>query len=221
MNQQVPQTEPERLLREGSRVLGISLRRDAIGKMLRHMELLIRWNSRINLTALRDPAKIAILHFLDSLTVLKVLPSLSGLRILDVGSGAGFPGLVMRTVKDSLRLSLLDRDPKKIVFLKIVAQELGLTDVTFINVALATFLHEHGSQEYDGVVCRAFSPDDAVLDSFHHLLASDGFFIHMAGPSASAGSLRLKHFRSDTVWEGILPFSDRFRRVTLYKRASS
>ena len=86
--------DPYYLIIDGCRILNIPLNEKAAEKMIRHMELIRIWGTRINLTAVTEPREMAIRHFLDSLTVFKVIQLGSGLRILDIGSGAGFPGLV-------------------------------------------------------------------------------------------------------------------------------
>ncbi len=122
---------PREIISLGSQQLGISLSHDAVERMLRHMQLVQTWNSRVNLTALTDARQMAVLHFLDSLTVFKVLPNLGTARVLDIGTGAGFPGVVLGSVLDELDLMLLDRNPAKIVFLKYVIKELGLYTSAF------------------------------------------------------------------------------------------
>ena len=89
--------DPADIIKEGAAFWKFLSTDEAVSKMIRHMELLMEWSSRVNLTALNDPRDIAVFHFLDSLTVFKVVPRSCRLSVLDVGSGAGFPGIVMRT----------------------------------------------------------------------------------------------------------------------------
>jgi len=203
---------------EGARHLGITLARGHAEQMIRYMETLLLWAPRVNLTALRDPREIAVFHFLDSLTVFKVVPMSSGYRVLDVGSGAGFPGMVMQIADDSLKVTLLDRNPRKIVFLKHVARELGLRGVSFVSRRLEDFTDGRNLPVFDLVVSRALSSEPSFFEGLHVLLRSRGFLVRMAGPASSSSDLRLDHFDLETVWEGELPFSDSFRRVCLYRR---
>jgi 16S rRNA (guanine527-N7)-methyltransferase len=218
MTPQRPLTDPREVLISGSRELGISVRTDAADKMMHYMALLREWNSRVNLTAITYPLEIAVLHFLDSLTVFKVIPLQSGLRILDVGTGAGFPGMVLHIVDESVELTVLDRDTKKIVFLKHLANELGLKRITFLNLPLAQFLSRCADSPYDVVVSRAFSSDSSLLDGFHVALHRNGHLVRMTGPAGKRGDLSLDHFLVSSAWEGTLPFSVKFRRVVLYQR---
>lgn len=208
-------TDPARILIDGANRLGLTLLDQTASKMMHHMALVKDWNKRTNLTALSNPRDMAVFHFLDSVSVFTVLPQ-GDLRVLDVGTGAGFPGLVLRIVKPSLRLTLLDRDARKIVFLKHAAHELDLTGIQFLNLRLETLLNR--PPIFDIVISRAFSSDVSVMDSFHVLLPEGGHVIRMAGPASLHEDLTLDHFVKARQWEGILPFSDSFRRVILYRK---
>lgn len=213
MSPLVKLSDPAVIIREGAHILDIELDSQAIDRMLRHMELILEWRKHVNLTALTDRAEIAILHFLDSLTVFKVIPK-RDLHLLDVGTGAGFPGLVLRIVEENLKLSLLDRDPKKIVFLKHAARDLGLGGIQFLNISVQKLLKS--PQTFDGIISRAFSSDPKILDQFHLLLPVGGYLIQMSGPAFANISGNLPHFLEQHVWQGILPFSQHFRKVILY-----
>jgi 16S rRNA (guanine527-N7)-methyltransferase len=212
--------DPQEIISVGSQQLEISLPHDAIARMLRHMQLVQTWNSRVNLTAVTDSRHMAVLHFLDSLTVLKVLPNLSYARVLDVGTGAGFPGVVLGSVCGELDLTLVDRNPAKIVFLKYVIKELGLSRVRFLNIAVGPLLREPATALSDVIVSRAFSSDAPLLDSLHVLLGPGGHLVRMTGPSCLEEHLVLEHFRILRIWEGTLPFGTSFRRVVLYSKSS-
>ena len=209
--------DPVEIIRQGSRLLEISVTNEAVSKMMRHMELLMEWGSRVNLTALNNPRDIAVFHFLDSLTVFKVVPQGIALRVLDVGSGAGFPGIVMRSADESINLSVIDRNPKKIVFLKHVARELNLTGVRFLNSLVQDFM-DSSPEQFDVVVSRAFASDPHLMDTLHHLLAPGGSLVRMAGPASGGKEFPLHHFRESFRWEGSLPFSDRLRSVLRYTK---
>lgn len=210
--------DPEEIIRQGSRLLEIPVTDQAVSKMMRHMELLREWSLRINLTALEDPRDIAVFHFLDSLTVFKALPQCSALRVLDIGSGGGFPGIVMRTVEESISLSVLDRKPGKIVFLKHVARELDLLGVRFLNCLLQDFMNLSLPGRFDVVVSRAFASNPQLMDNFHLLLAPGGSLIRMAGPASVEKEFPLHYFRESFRWQGALPFSNRHRSVLCYTK---
>lgn len=219
MTRQNPTLNAYEIIIQGCRILGIPLQNEAVKKMIRHMELVRTWGAKINLTAVKEPQDMAVLHFLDSMTVLKVIPRGQGMRLLDIGTGAGFPGLVLSTADETLSVTLLDRDPKKIVFLKHVALELPLKRIAFLNMALRNLLHEGTINRFDLVVSRGFSSNAAVMDGLHILLNTGGSLIMMTGPSFSE-KFTLKNFRLAQSWEGILPFSKKFRRVSRYQRTA-
>lgn len=208
-------SDPYYLIIDGCRILNIPVNKKAAEKMIRHMEFIRSWGTRINLTAVTEPREMAILHFLDSLTVFKVIQLGSGLRILDIGSGAGFPGLVLQTADETLQVTLLDRDPKKTVFLKHAARALNLTGMGFINQPLDNLLDNPSSWSFDCIVSRGFSSNTALLDRLHLLLPKTGFLVTMAGPSSK--NFVLRNFHLTESWEGTLPFSNRFRNVSLHR----
>jgi 16S rRNA (guanine527-N7)-methyltransferase len=210
--------DPGDLIREGTRLLGIRVDEDAVSKMLRYIDMLQKWKSRVNLTSLSDRREIALYHFVDCLTVFKVLGLGSGARILDVGTGGGFPGLVLRSADPSINLSLLDKNARKIVFLKVVAQELDLEGIEFFNMTLEEFLANPPYYKFDFVLSRAFSSDSRIMDSLHVLLPAEGSLIRMAGPEELVKEFTLVNFRQSVCWEGVLPFSTVFRRVIMYRK---
>lgn len=208
--------DPRDIVVLGAEALGIALNPSAVDAMLRHMDLVSQWRLQADLTALTDPAEAAVLHILDSLTVFKVIPRGTGLAILDIGSGGGFPGLVLKTADSSLRLTLLDRNPRKIVFLKHAVHELGLEGVKFANVRVEALLKSNLRERFDVVVSRAVFSETSFLASLTGLLVPRGSLVRMAGPASLRESDDLPGFRRTAVWEGTLPFSDATRRLLRY-----
>lgn len=219
MIQPPPSHDPKEIIEEGARGLGIELDAHAVSSMLRHMGLLGEWRGRADLTALTDPRQIAVVHFLDSLTVFKVMQQGAGLAMLDIGSGGGFPGLVLKTADPSIDLTVLDRDPKKIVFLKYLARELGLDRVKFLNVRVEQLVATPPPKLFDVLVSRAVFSDFKFLERLSSLLAPAGSLVRMAGPGSLQEASELEGFHLTGLWEGLLPFSDLFRRVLRYALA--
>ncbi|MCA1595224.1 MAG: 16S rRNA (guanine(527)-N(7))-methyltransferase RsmG [Chloroflexi bacterium] len=116
-------------LAAGAAALDITLEEEALVKFDRYLAELLAWNGRHNLTAIREPGAIVRRHFLDSLTCVKGYNFHTGRPVIDVGTGAGFPGLPLKIMFPELRLSLLDSSIKKVEFLKHLCQALGLSDV--------------------------------------------------------------------------------------------
>lgn len=212
-----PPHDPLTIVLDGSRLLGVDLEQAAAERMVSHLRLIEEWGKRKNLTSLKTLREMAIFHLLDSLTVLKVFPEGQEKRLADIGTGAGFPGLVLKSVRTDLRLALVDPDPGKIVFLKHVVKYLGLSEVVFLNVRVETLLDASSQELFDIVVTRALSSNPAFLSALLPLVAISGSLIRMAGPS-SAQEIDLPDFRLVDRWEGGLPFSTSFRTVCRYVR---
>jgi 16S rRNA (guanine527-N7)-methyltransferase len=210
------QNSPSQIIEIGSSELGLTLPDSALAKMIKHIHLLLEWGKRINLTALKDPCDIAALHFLDSLTVLKVLPP-GPSRIIDIGTGGGFPGMVLAEALPERQITLLDRDPKKIVFLKHLAKEISLESVRFLNMRLERLATGDQIDRFDLAMSRAFASDAAILDSFARILTSEGFLVRMTGPLTLPEEAPLQNFVEEDRWAGTLPFTNHYRQVILYR----
>ena len=147
------------ILRAAAAHLGIELSEAQRALFQLYCELLLDWNRRVNLTRITDPQEVAIQHFLDSLTYLLVFPLPApprGLRLIDVGSGAGFPGLPLKIVRPELQVTLLEAVGKKTVFLEHVVAKLHLSDVEVINARAEQLAHDPAHRErYDVAASRA------------------------------------------------------------------
>ncbi len=212
-------SSPLELLKNGVHSLGIALDLSALEKMIRHLDLLMEWKDLTNLSSIRSVEDAVILHLLDSITVLKILP-VGNFKILDVGTGGGFPGLVLALARPELRITLLDRNPKKIVFVKYAGKETGAQNVKFVNTALADLRLQTPFPTYDFVVSRAFSSKSTVLLSLTRYLNPRGGLIMMLGPGAGEQPLELEGSTLENRWDGVLPFSSHQRSVLLYRRKS-
>jgi 16S rRNA (guanine527-N7)-methyltransferase len=127
-------TDARNLLERGAQSLGLNLAPDQIEQFLVFLELLLKWNRKMNLTALRSPREIIIHHFLDSLLLLPHLPQ--NARLLDIGSGAGFPGLPLKIARPGLTIDLVEATAKKASFLKEAVRRLGFSGMNVIPVFL-------------------------------------------------------------------------------------
>ena len=127
-------TEARNLLERGVRAMGLDLASEQIEQFLTYLALLLKWNRKMNLTSLRSPREIIIHLFLDSLLLLPHLPQ--NVRLLDIGSGAGFPGLPLKIARPGLTIDLVEATAKKVSFLKEVIRCLGLSAIAVRPVFL-------------------------------------------------------------------------------------
>ena len=141
-----------------------------------YLQLLERWNKAYNLTSVRDPRQMVVRHILDSLAIANYLGDAR--RLIDVGTGAGLPGIPLALLYPEREFHLLDSNGKKTRFLFQVKTELGLNNVTVLHRRAQA--HED-TQGYDCVISRAFASLNDMVDSCMHLCAVDGRFLAMKG----------------------------------------
>ena len=141
----------EAILRQGLAALGLP--QDAVPQLIAFSDRLLETNKVMNLTAITEPEEVARLHFLDSAALL-TLADFRGKTVVDVGTGAGFPGMPLRLIEPSLRLTLLDSLGKRITFLQGCCDALGLTDVRCVHARAEEFAGAQ-RENYDIAVSRA------------------------------------------------------------------
>jgi len=162
-------------LAAGIAALNINVAAEAQQHMLAYLALVDKWNKAYNLTAVREPQKMLTHHLLDSLSV---LPHVRGSRVLDVGSGAGLPGIPLAQARPDWHFTLLDSSHKKTTFLRQATIELKLTNVEVICDRVESW---EPAQPFDTVVSRAFSELPEFLKLAGRLCAKTGVVIAMKG----------------------------------------
>jgi 16S rRNA (guanine527-N7)-methyltransferase len=182
-------------LANGSAQLGLELSAEQRQKLLDYVALLQKWNKVYNLTAIRDAGQIVSHHILDSLAV---LPHLWPGQWLDVGCGAGLPGLVLAIARPDWAFTLLDSNSKKTSFVQQATIELGLHNV---SVRCARVEDMPANEKYDGIISRAFAETADFVALTRHLLADKGRWAAMKG----APEQELQHLPGDVVVERIIP----------------
>ena len=163
---------------EGAGALGINVQAAQADQFATHAILLKKWNQKINLTAIDSPMDMAIKHFLDSIAPLSSITP--GSRLLDIGSGAGFPGIPLKVMMPSLNVTLVDATRKKVSFLNHVIQELHLRDISAIHSRVEN-LGQDWEGAFDIIVCRAFSSLNDFVEKSLPLLAPDGLLMAFKG----------------------------------------
>ncbi len=163
------------LLRQGLIELALSISEKAQTTLLAYLQYLSKWNQHYNLTSITDPVEQLRYHLLDSLSL---APFLQGPRILDVGTGAGFPGVPLALALPQYQFTLLDSNGKKIRFITQAMSELKILNVRPVQARAESF---HEAAGFDDIISRAVSSLSAVLDDTQALLASGGQWLCMKG----------------------------------------
>ena len=159
-------------LESGMQNLGFENIPQIISKLLIYKELLIKWNNSFNLTSVKN-TEIVTHHFLDCLAV---IPFIKSSRLLDVGTGAGLPGIVIAIVNPDIKVSLIDKVGKKITFIKRIIAELEIKNIETYHERVELLTSE---EKYDGIISRAFSNMDDFIKSTKHLIKRQGVWYGM------------------------------------------
>ena len=159
-----------------------NLSKEQLEKFKVYYKSLIEWNEKINLTAITDESEGITKHFADSLSILKYIKNNS--KVIDVGTGAGFPGIPLKIANESLKITLLDSLNKRILFLDEVIKELNLKDINTIHGRAEEVAHDKDHREqYDIAVCRAVAKLNVLAEYMLPYLKVGGTFICMKGPN--------------------------------------
>jgi 16S rRNA (guanine527-N7)-methyltransferase len=197
-------------LRRGLLALGATLGDAQAERLERYLALLEKWNRVYNLTAIREPERMATHHVLDSLAI---LPHVRGPRVLDVGSGAGLPGIPLAIARPALAVTLLDSSHKKAAFLQQAVAELGLAHCT---VATARVESWPTDARFETIVSRAFADLGEFVAASARLLAPGGVIAAMKGVHPHDEIARLPSgFRVREVAKLHVPLLDAERHLVL------
>ena len=159
-------------LEKGMQILGFENTPQIISKLLIYKELLIKWNNSFNLTSVTNK-EIVTHHFLDCLAV---IPFIKSSTLLDVGTGAGLPGIVIAIVNPDIKVSLVDKVGKKINFIKRIIAELEIKNIEPYHDRVEFLVSE---EKYDGIISRAFSNMEVFIKSTKHLIKRQGVWYGM------------------------------------------
>ena len=170
------------ILKKAAEEYGISLSETQLQQFDRYQELLVEWNQKMNLTALTEPKDVAIKHMIDSISVYDDEWFSEGMSVIDVGTGAGFPGLPLKILCPSLKVTLLDSLNKRVKFLETVVSELGLSDIVCVHARAEEAARQKQYREkFDAVVSRAVARLPILAEYDLPFVRVGGFFAAMKG----------------------------------------
>lgn len=167
---------------EESEKIGIKLPDEQLNEFYEYMQLLLEWNEKMNLTAITDPEEVIKKHFVDSITIKKYIKEEN--RLIDVGTGAGFPGIPLKIVDKSIKLTLLDSLNKRINFLNEIIEKLNLKEVNTIHSRAEEYAKNKVRESYDVAVSRAVADLPILLEYLMPYVKLNGICICMKGPKA-------------------------------------
>lgn len=202
--------------------LGISLTDTMLNNLEIYAKYLIEYNQHTNLTAITDIKLIYLKHFYDSLTIAKVIDLNSVNTLADVGSGAGFPGLVLKIVFPHLSVTLIDSNNKKVTFLNSLIAKLNLENVEAINERSEIYAHKH-SELFDVVTSRAVASLPVLIELCLPLVKVGGYFIPLKGNiedelNISKDILATMHGQIDKIECFSLPKEESMRNILKIKK---
>jgi len=153
-------------------------------RLEQHKKMVLETNRHMNLTAITDPAEFDVKHIADSLTILPYIPQVEGIALGDVGSGAGFPGIVLAIMREDIEIMLIDSLRKRVNFLHEVVQELGLVNVKAVHARAEDLARE--GVAFDICTARAVASMDKLAKWVLPIVKPGGKFLAMKGPDVGA-----------------------------------
>ncbi len=173
----------ETLLLGGAKKMNIKLDEEQLSKLLEYLTLITKWNKTYNLSAIRTMEEGVKKHLLDSLSI---MPFIGKSPLLDVGAGAGLPGIVISIMRPELSVNVLDTVGKKCRFMQFVKSQLGLKNLTVLNERVEVF---ESQRCFGQITSRAFAKVNKTLELTQHLLCDNGRYLLMKGVNIGQESL--------------------------------
>jgi len=197
--------------------INIELTEEKLNKLEKFYNLLVEWNKKINLTRIIEKQEVYLKHFYDSLTITKVVDLTNTETLCDVGTGAGFPGIVLKIVYPNLKVTLIDSLLKRVNYLNEIIKELELENI----VAIHTRAEDH-REKYDVVTARAVANIEKLLKYTMHLVKKDGLFVAMKGNIEEELSKNIQNkinrkYEIYKIEKFLLPKEDSMRSLVVIK----
>lgn len=174
------------ILRQGIEDFGIEASDKMLADFQKYKEILVEWNQKMNLTGIEDEKEVFIKHFLDSISAVSKGYIKNGMSLIDVGTGAGFPGMPLRISLPDLKVTLLDSLNKRINFLQEVANQIDIDDIEFIHGRAEDFGKDENYREcFDIATARAVAGLPALMEFCVPFVKVGGHFVCLKGPNAN------------------------------------
>nr|WP_277999064.1 16S rRNA (guanine(527)-N(7))-methyltransferase RsmG [Moorella sulfitireducens] len=207
------------------KTVGLNISEDQAGVINAYIELLLATNEKVNLTAIVEEGEIWRKHILDSLLIFSALDVPIGARVIDVGTGAGIPGLILKIYRPDLRITLLEAQQKKVKFLEKAVKQLGLKEVECLwGRAEDIGHHQNYREKYNLAVARAVAPLNTLVEYCLPLVQVDGFMVAYKGPAGTeeakvaAGAIAILGGGDTTIWQHVIPDGEGKRFLIIVKK---
>lgn len=201
--------------------IGIEISQKQAEQFYKYMELLLEWNEKMNLTAITDPEEVILKHFIDSLTIIPYLKEAD--TVLDIGTGAGFPGIPLKILEENKKFTLLDSLNKRIIFLQTVITELELKNIQAIHGRAEEFVRKE-REAYDIVTSRAVARLNVLLEYMLPFVKVGGRCICMKSfeiegeLKEAKKAIEILGGKIEKVDEITLPTTDIKRKIVIIKK---
>ena len=203
--------------------LNVILTKNQLKQLEKYYQLLIEWNKKINLTRITEKKDVYLKHFYDSITLIKAIDLKQDLTVCDLGTGAGFPGIVLKIVFPNLNITLVDALNKRIEFLKLVIRELNLENITAIHDRGEEFI-KNNRNKFDLITCRAVAKLNVISEICIPGVKVNGYFIPMKAQIEE--EIKEKEFikklnsKLEDIVSFTLPFEESIRNLVIIKKLS-
>lgn len=213
------------ILKDGSKEMNVEITDYQVDQLIKYKDILLEWNQKMNLTAIEEEKEVMIKHFLDSLSCIQTKYLKTEGRMIDVGTGAGFPGVPLKIALPNIELTLLDSLKKRIGFLEEVCRETNLINVEFLHGRAEDFGQNKAHREkYDYAVSRAVAALNVLVEYCLPFVKVGGYFICQKGPGLieelPEAKNAIKILGGEVVDQIVidLPFSDITHHILVIKK---
>jgi 16S rRNA (guanine(527)-N(7))-methyltransferase GidB len=203
-------------------LLGINITADQLKKLNDFYKLLVEWNEKINLTAIVEEQEVYLKHFYDSLTLIKAIDLTKDLSLCDVGSGAGFPGIVLKIVFPNLNITLIDSLNKRVIYLNDIIEQLELSSIKAIHARMEDYARDN-QEKFDIITARAVTSTQILSEICVKALKIGGYLILMKGNceeelESSSKCFKQLNLELSDIHKFILPIENSNRTLVVIEK---